>query len=283
MDGPTVGPPDVLPGGSRNGHRAGSLLADDAPAERLPSTPEVPPSRARFSLTGLPRAVWVLAAGSAIVLVLHTATVVARAAIRPESGPLVDVFALLDAGQERGLAAWWTAAMLATGALCAGGVAHLARDAGRTRGQVRAWWVVAVLFAALSFDEITSVHERGARWTAAVVDSESSLVRYGWLVPAAIALVAGVCLLVPAYRALPARPRRLILSGLALAVAGAMGMELAVVELREAGASSLLQHAAMAVEEAAEMAGVLIMLIGVASAVWVSRDGGRTTMSYAAP
>lgn len=115
----------------------------------------------------------ILVLGCVAVMILHVTAVVGRAIIRPDSGPLVDVFALLDAGRERSLAAWWTAALLVAASVAAAMVAQLAeRGSGRSR-EIMAWRILAVAFALLSFDEIASLHERGARWTAAAFDADS--------------------------------------------------------------------------------------------------------------
>lgn len=234
--------------------------------------------------TGDPRLVVgrLLVVGSVSVMTLHLAVIVARSVSRPESGVLVDVFAMLDAGQERGLAAWWTASMLVIGALGAVLVGHLARTGGHRARVVVAWRLVAVLFALLSFDEIVSLHERGAQWTAAVIDAESEWVRLGWLIPGAGVLAVALVALVPMFRALPARPRRCLLAGLGVAIAAAMGLELAFVLLSDAGVAWRWLHAVMAAEEAAEMAGVITMIAGLAYAVRIRPDRGRLTLDYAA-
>jgi hypothetical protein len=166
-------------------------------------------------------------------------------------------------------------------ACCLGAVAAARLAGGPGTGRaVRAWLVLAVIFALLSLDEVVSLHERGAEWTAAVFETGSLLGRLGWTIPAAAVLLLSLLVLVPAFRALPQRPRVIVLAGLATSIAGALGMEVVNVLLTEAGARYLWRHLAMTVEEAVEMVGVVIVLLGVLTAVrvrWVER---QLTVSY---
>jgi hypothetical protein len=221
----------------------------------------------------------VLVTGCVTVMVLHVAAVVARTIVRPESGPLVDVFALLDAGQERTLASWWTGALLLAASAAAALAGHLAATASARSREVMAWRILAVLLALLSLDEIVALHERGSRWTAAVVDPDSALTQLGWLLPAAVVLVLSMGVLIPTFLALPRRPRNVVAAGLATSVGGAMGLELVDVVLIDAEAELRWRYMAMALEEAAEMAGILIMLLGISMAVRIVRTDGRVTIS----
>jgi hypothetical protein len=211
-------------------------------------------------------------------MVLHVAAVVARTIVRPDRGPLVDVFALLDAGQERTLASWWTGALLLGASAAAALVGHLCATASGRSREVVAWRVLAVLFALLSLDEIVSLHERGSRWTAAVVDADSALTQLGWLLPASVVLVVSMGVLIPTFRALPRRPRNIVVAGLAVSIGGAMGLEFVDVALIDAGAELRWRYIAMALEEAAEMAGVVIMLAGISLAVRIVSADGRLTV-----
>ena len=210
----------------------------------------------------------------------HVAVVVVRLTFRPEAATLRDLMAVFDAGNERTLAAWWTAALLAGAAAAAVLVAELARRADSSPAEVRAWRVLAVVFALLSLDEIVSLHERGAAWTASVLDAGSPLVRLGWMIPAAAILVLSLVVLVPAFRAIPRRPRRIIVAGLGTAVAGALGMEFVNVMLVDAGAALRWRYLAMAVEEAAEMGGVVIVLAGISLAVRGRYSDGSMVLTY---
>jgi hypothetical protein len=140
--------------------------------------------------------------------------------------------------------------------------------------------VLAVVFALLSLDEVVSLHERGARWTAAVIDTDSSVARLGWTIPAAAVLVASLAVLIPAIRAIPVRARTLVLIGLGTSIAGALGMEVVNVVLTQVGARELWRLAAMAVEETAEMVGVVVVLLGVLTAVRVGWADHQLTLAY---
>ncbi|TDE10417.1 hypothetical protein [Jiangella asiatica] len=216
----------------------------------------------------------------AAVMTLHVVAVAARSLIRPSPGTLADILALLNAAQERSVASWWTAALLVASCATATVVARLAADSQATARVSRSWLVLAVVFALLSFDEVVSLHERGARWTASVFDTGSLLASLGWTIPAAAVIVASLLVLIPAFRAIPFRPRGIIVGGLALSIAGALGMEVVNVLLTEVGVRYLWRHLVMAVEEAAEMTGVVMILLGMLSAVRASSANGRLTLAY---
>lgn len=216
----------------------------------------------------------------AAVMALHLVSVAVRSIARPDGRVLADVLALLNGAHERSLASWWTSALLVTCCLAAVVAARLAGADSRTSPAARGWLVLAVIFALLSLDEIVSLHERGADWAAAVFETGSLLARLGWTIPAAAVLLASLVVLVPAFRAIPSRPRRVIAAGLATSIAGALGMEVVNVLLTDAGARYLWRHLAMAVEEAAEMAGVVIALLGVLTATPAHWAEGRLTLSY---
>jgi hypothetical protein len=214
-----------------------------------------------------------------VVMVLHVGSVAVRSLVRPD-GALADALALLNAAQERSLASWWASALLVTCSLMAVAAARLAGDDSIAGRAARSWLALAVVFALLSLDEVVSLHERGAGWTTSVFETGSLLARLGWTIPAGAALVVSLLVLVPAVRAIPARSRVLILAGLATSIAGALGMEVVNVLLTEAGARYLWRHVAMAVEETAEMVGVVIVLLGVLTAVRVRWAERRLTVAY---
>jgi hypothetical protein len=222
----------------------------------------------------------VLVLGSLAVMVLHAGAVLGRITIRPESGVLADVLALLDAGEERSLAAWWTGGLLFAAALASALLALLAAGLPGLKWESRAWWVMTFVFALLSFDESVSLHERGARWTAAVLDADSPLAKLGWILPGAALVMLGVIVLIPAFRALPRRPRTLVIAGLATSIVGAVGMEFAYVMLVDAQVAWRWVYLVMAIEEAAEIAGVLVVLAGISMALQVAGSSGRLTLQY---
>ncbi|SDU77137.1 hypothetical protein SAMN04488563_5431 [Jiangella alkaliphila] len=215
-------------------------------------------------------------------MVLHVVAVIGRALIRPDSGPLLEVLALLNAGQERSLAAWWTAALLIGAALAAAVVAKLStqtQTSGRSR-EALSWTVLTVVFAMLSLDEVVSLHERGASWTAAAIDAGSPLALLGWIIPATAVLVLSLVVLVPVFRALPRRPRTYIIAGLGTSITAALGLEFVNVLLVNAGTELRWRHIVMAAEEAIEMLGVLIILAGTSMALRITYVDGTLTLKY---
>jgi hypothetical protein len=219
-----------------------------------------------------------LVLGSLAIVVLYAVAILGRKIIRPEEGLLPEVFALLDAGDERTLAAaWWIGGLLFAAALAAAFVARLAAGPAQRRREAIAWWVVACLFALLSV-EIVSLHERGARLTGAIIAADSPLRKFGWLPPATVLMVLLGVVLIPAFRALPSQPRAVLIAGLATSIVGAAGMEAAYVVLLDAGAALRWQYPVMVIEEAAEIAGVLLILAGIFMAVQVERASGGVTL-----
>jgi len=212
------------------------------------------------------------------IMALHLVSVVMRSLVQPPEGAFDDVLALLNAAQERSLAGWWTSALLMACCLAALAAFRLAGGSGSAGWP---WLVLAVVFALLSLDEVVSLHERGARWTAAVVDSSSPLARLGWTIPAVAILLASLAILIPAVRALPVRARTLVLIGLGTSIAGALGMEVVHVVLSQAGSPYHWRLAAMAVEETAEMVGVVVVLLGVLTAVRVRWVDHQLALAYA--
>jgi hypothetical protein len=93
--------------------------------------------------------------------------------------------------------------------------------------------------------------------------------------------VASLAVLIPAIRAIPVRARTLVLIGLGTSIAGALGMEVVNVVLTQTGAAHLWQLVAMAVEESAEMVGVVVVLLGVLTAVRVRWADHQLTLAYA--
>lgn len=221
----------------------------------------------------------VLIIGSVGVMALHVVSLGMRLALQPEDDLVSEVLGFFDAGTERALVAWWTGALLvvaSAGAAVVGQVAAADRMPGR---EVLSWRVLAVLFALLSLDEIASLHERGARLTAALLDAESPWRRFGWLLPAAVVLIISIPLLVVTFRSLPARPRKWVVVGLVVSIAGALGMELVNVILTGAMPGSPWRHVVHTIEEMAEIAGILIVLSGVSLAIQVG-DGNGLSVGY---
>jgi hypothetical protein len=214
----------------------------------------------------------VLLACCAVIMGLHVVAVMVRSLARP-GGALADVLALLNAAQERSLASWWTSVLLV-------GCCLLAVAAGRLAQGGWPWVALTLVFALLSLDEVVSLHERGAGWASAIFETSSLLARLGWTLPAAAVLLLSLLFLVPAFRAVPARPRKVILAGLATSTGGALGMEVVNVLLTDAGARYLWRHTAMAVEETAEMTGVVIVLLGLLTAVRLQWADRQLTVTY---
>jgi len=155
--------------------------------------------------------------------------------------------------REANLPTWWSAAMLL-------GVAGLAAAAGRLDVPTARppWALVAVAALYFSLDEAAGIHELLAYLVPA---SDADFSPFLWLIPGSVLAAAGAVLLVLVGRRLPPRPRRGLLVGLALYLAGAVGIEVISGRLRDAfGIESAPYDLATVVEEGMEMAACVLAI-----------------------
>jgi hypothetical protein len=156
---------------------------------------------------------------------------------------LLDLF---NVDVEDSFPTWYSAALLLA---CAGLLADLARHPSRDRFR-RHWRALAIVFLALSADEIAGVHE-----------TLNTVLPFPWTLPAAIALVVFGLAYTGFLRAQDPRTRRAFLIAAAIYVGGAVGIEQA---LGWFGGSTHQESFAFALwsgaEESAELLGVLVFL-----------------------
>lgn len=202
---------------------------------------------------GLTRPVFLAVAG---LVVMHVVVSLLSTQVGdfPGRDPLVRVF---DLDEERSLPAWFSTLLLAA---VAQQLWVLARRPGAPRAAARTERLLAVVFAYLSLDEMTSLHEQTITPLGRALDLDGAL-SYGWVllfVPAA--LVVGL-LSLGWLRSLPREAGRLVLLAGALYVGGAAGVELMGAQLFSVGmGDSLTYQMVVVLEEGGEILGALLML-----------------------
>ncbi len=154
---------------------------------------------------------------------------------------------------EQNLPTWYATVLLVLAALA---LADASRDDARhARGFAR----LASVFVYISLDEAVELHEH-----LAVLYEGSGVLYFGWVVPGAIIVTAGLVVALPLLRALPADTRvRFIVAG-AVYVGGALLMELPLGYVTERyGDEGLAYGLVDLVEETLELVGVSIFLVAV--------------------
>ncbi|MEX0867499.1 MAG: hypothetical protein WD030_09075 [Pirellulales bacterium] len=162
---------------------------------------------------------------------------------------------------ELNLPTWYSSmTLLACGVLLA---AIAAAQRHVDRGQWKKWALLAAIFAAMSLDEVASLHEMpsGPVRRALALDG---ILRFGWVVLALPAVLIVGCAYAPFLWRLPARTRNLFLFAATCYVGGALGMELVGGYLAEQyGMRAVLYVMAATVEETLEMIGVAVFLFAL--------------------
>lgn len=160
--------------------------------------------------------------------------------------------------EEMNLSTWVNAGLLGMAALS---LALLGRHAAVTRAPfVRQWYGLAGVFAFVSLDESTSLHEALITPVREGL-SLSGVLTYAWVVPYSVLCVVGAVVIWPWLRALPRRTAAVAVLAGAVFVGGAVGGELLQGGLFSAGLRDSPGYvlAAMA-EEVMEMTGVILFV-----------------------
>ena len=165
---------------------------------------------------------------------------------------------LLDTDVEGSVSNWFSASVLLICAL-------LTLGARGRAGSRAAWTWMSVLFVAMSADEVLAVHEVVGEWIHGRLGA-GGLLRFGFVIPGAVAVVGAILLFAPLVRSLPMPIRRAFLLGTGLFFTGALGLE-AVGGLAQdtAGRGSLIYAVVTNTEELLEMAGASIVLYALAA------------------
>lgn len=207
------------------------------------------------------RVVTVLGAGVLGLLLLHLGIAVGSAVT---GHPLYYLPRFVDMGQEGNLPTFISALYL----LGAAGLLGVAAAVVQRRGgrHIWAWTGLALGFALLSVDEAAQIHDElvGAILYAAT-DAEERTWHYLWYLPYIPLLIVLAAIYVPFLRSLPSRTLRLFLAAGTLYVGGAVGVEILEAYLVSQGASPVGLLLSKAVEETAELSGVVLLIYAVLS------------------
>lgn len=208
----------------------------------------------------------VLVGGTAVVVVLTVANLVSRLAAgstEPEdlSGVLFHLVPLTSLDAEGGIAAWYSAVLLAT---CAGALWTVAHDVDAAgRPWHRYWQALAAGFLYLSVDEAALLHERIGQRVRMALELEGSLY-FSWVVVGIPAVVVVAVVFLRFLRALPRRTGLAFVVSGALYVGGAVGLEMIGAALVDASGYATVPYIAVStLEEVLELAGATLFLVAV--------------------
>lgn len=176
----------------------------------------------------------------------------------PEAG-FSDRIHRLDLDAESSLPTWFAASLLF---LCALSLLFIAVQVGQQqRRRAVPWFLLAIIFFALSLDEIAMLHEWLSSVLAARMDN-SGLFYFAWTLPALIVCLAGLVCFVPFIFSFKGLDRVLLLGSAVVFLLGAIGMEmLGGAQAEAAGIDSPHYRFFATIEESLEFAGVLIFLL----------------------
>ncbi|WP_339834524.1 hypothetical protein [uncultured Parvibaculum sp.] len=159
------------------------------------------------------------------------------------------------------LPAWYSSLLL----ISAAGLLALATGAAARNGEryLFHWAVLAVIFAGLSADEATGVHEVAIEPLRTGLGL-SGIFHFGWVIPGAVLVGLVGLAYIPFLLALPGRSRLVFFTAGAIFVGGALGMEMAGgYLLTQHGEESLAYIAAFIVEESMEIIGATLFVTGL--------------------
>lgn len=170
-------------------------------------------------------------------------------------GGLVRIF---DVDAEASLPNWYSSLALAVAAALLGAIAASPRARGDARDRT-AWTALAVIFAALSLDEIAGIHEGVGKQVKQVLHL-GGWFHYAWVLPALVLLpLVGATFLPFLSRLAPRRRRQFIVAG-SVFVGGCVGMEIIGGRLASAEGGTLTFAYAVCfhLEESLEMLGIVL-------------------------
>ncbi|MBA2415771.1 MAG: hypothetical protein H0V64_07790 [Geodermatophilaceae bacterium] len=227
----------------------------------------------------LPPEIVVLGVGTGaavFIVLLHIA--VPRAPWAPqwrEPGSAVGTY--FDVAREQNLPTWFNVSLLLLAAAMAALAAALARTAGNRAALP--WAGLALVCAALSLDDMTSLHERlhplGVR-----IGGGSGLTYAAWLVPGlafAALVVLAIALLV---RRVGRRARLLLMVGVGCLLAGAFGVESLGNAVLEAQGYGRAYAYLLVVEEFLEAFGAVCLLAAPFAELRIQHAEGGLQLAY---
>lgn len=212
--------------------------------------------------TALPRRLALVLGGTLLLLAVgHMAVLVSRFVLHEEYA--FGLVQFLDLDDEQSLGTWVATTVHLACALLAGLTGLVARQ--RSDRWARNWFLLAVVFTAMSVDEAAALHENLIKPVRAALGL-SGVLYYAWVLPV---LAVGLVFLLSQLAFLRAHwqptGRNLVLAG-ALFVAGAAGMEmLEGVVVSSGDRGSLLHGVLIGIQEVAENAGVMLAAVVLAT------------------
>jgi hypothetical protein len=230
-------------------------------------------------ITLVPRRITTALAGiAAALIVISIATGVTLQLLEVRSGPLTIISRLFDLRREQNIPTWFSSCMLLLCGLVAGLIgAHSLRE----RDWARWYWVgLAVIFTALSVDELASIHEYGNGLMRLFMRT-SGLLYYGWVIPGMAIVVAFGLSYLRFWLRLPTNMRLMFFAAGLLFLGGSLGIEMIGALLADIqGDSTFTTWMATQVEESLEIAGLLTLLHTLMS--YVALELPELTMQFVA-
>lgn len=230
-----------------------------------PVTPSIAIPRQRIV-----RVLWLIMAGLFLLGVAHMAVIDHMKATEWWS-----YLNLLALDGEQTLPAWFSSMMMAGSAV----LCFVASRSSRRfdDGNQRAWLALALIFLAMSFDEVASVHERVGATVQKTFDFRGFLY-FSWVVIVAPLLVLGAVGFARFLRRLPPPfGARILIAGLGY-VTGALGCELIGAAIASDGERPFWFWVEVVAEELLEMSG-LILFIG-ALLDYLAETSGTVTLDF---
>ena len=170
------------------------------------------------------------------------------------------VVRLFSLDAEANVPTWYSSSMLLLLSGLSAIIARLSQDT--TVDHVR-WWIISLLFLAMSIDEAAVIHEMSIKAMRMLVPTTGYLY-YGWVIPGA-AVVIGVVLYCWRFvLALPQPVRRRLTLGAALYVGGVLVVEAITGRIAEQqGQAALAYQLTATLEEVLEMLGLVVLISGM--------------------
>jgi hypothetical protein len=231
------------------------------------------------------RAAWILGMVSAGLLAASPATRVwARYQRSRDPNHGDDLPLLFDVNTEATIPTWYSALLLMAVAATCAALAALTRAAGPARRRATGrWWVLAAVFGAMSFDESVALHERlGDTMTGTFGLPRSGLLHHSWVAAGVVLGVVLVAVVAGSVASLPHRLRLGVLGGLGVFLTGALVLEAIGGAVLDAHGDGAAYGAVTLAEEGAEMAGTIVVLCALLSALDLRRDGDAFRLRLAA-
>lgn len=179
---------------------------------------------------------------------------------------------------EQNMPTWYSAAVLLVVALVAGMVGALARRTDRRLAH--RWWVLAVVFVALSIDELVSLHEQLGTLGAQVLEP-GGVFHFAWVVPGLVVAAVTVTAVVQLARRLPAPARREMYLGIGVFFAAAVGLEMVGGLVLDSIGTGWTYQVVSTTEEFAEIVGAAIVLHACLRMIDLAPAGRGVDLRYA--